>query len=253
MAPALAFERAGPRGGPTLVLIHPMGGDRRFWDPCRALWQASHDCLAPDLAGHGTSPDPGGALTVERLAGDLSALIDRLAVTRFVAVGCAIGAMVAAALAAGRADCAGLILSNPGLRTSPEAAMALAARAASVRAGGMAAVIPAAVDAAFGAGDSPARALWTRRFAAQAPERYARQIDGILAADIGPLLGKITAPSLVVTGGRDGLLPAAIGREVADSLPGSRYAELPEGRHFIPFQDPEAFAALCAPSLAAWR
>ncbi len=52
----LNFERGGPNNGPTLLLIHPMGADIRFWDQCRNIWENQFDCLAMDLPAAGASP-----------------------------------------------------------------------------------------------------------------------------------------------------------------------------------------------------
>ncbi|MGB3405900.1 MAG: alpha/beta hydrolase [Jannaschia sp.] len=240
----LTFERGGRRGGPTLVLIHPMGADLRFWDTCRGHLEPRFDCLAMDLPAAGSSPDPAGLLSLTRQAEILAEMLDEIEIDRFVAVGCAVGAMIAVHLLARRPDRSmGAVLANPGLRTEGPARSALAARAAAVRDGGMAAIAEATVARAFeGQTDEAARATFADRFLSQDPERYARQIDGMLDADISKDLLRIRCPALISVGGYDRLLPPDIGRKVAADWPGASLIEYPDAAHFIPYQSPGPFS-----------
>jgi pimeloyl-ACP methyl ester carboxylesterase len=54
VAPALAYDRRG--SGPPLVLLHPLGADRRVWDPVLDRLAAERDVIAIDLPGFGDSP-----------------------------------------------------------------------------------------------------------------------------------------------------------------------------------------------------
>lgn len=50
----VAYERHGT--GPALVLIHPLGADRRMWSPVIGRLAAERDVVAIDLPGFGASP-----------------------------------------------------------------------------------------------------------------------------------------------------------------------------------------------------
>ncbi|MCW1838530.1 alpha/beta fold hydrolase [Prosthecomicrobium hirschii] len=238
--------------GTTLVLIHPLGGDLSFWDDLGLGAVAPGGSVAVDLAGAGTSALGDRPATIARHTGDLSDLIDALGLGRVVAVGCAIGSMTAVALAARRPDrVAGLVLANAVASTIPSARAMLAARADAVARDGMAAVLPGAVERAFL--DQPQDERYRRyyeRFAAQDAIGYAASIRGILDADIRTELAALACPTLVVTGGRDVLLPPERGREVADLVPGARYETFPEAAHFLPYQTPARFRTLLADFLA---
>jgi pimeloyl-ACP methyl ester carboxylesterase len=55
----LAYDRAGT--GPALVLLHPLGADRRVWRPVLEYLTPVRDCIAVDLPGFGDSePIPPG-------------------------------------------------------------------------------------------------------------------------------------------------------------------------------------------------
>src|SRR5690606_20050232 len=158
----------------------PMGATGAFWDACRAQWEGAFRCIVPDLRNAGASPASMRPLTIEDHARDLAALCERIGAERVIPVGCAVGAMVAAAFAGLDPErTAALVLANPGFRTMPEARAALEQRAADVRAGGVAAAVPSAIDIAFhGSPDDQRKQAYLRRFLAQDRERYALQIEG---------------------------------------------------------------------------
>lgn len=241
----LAFERGGPKGGPVLLLIHPMGTDLKFWGPCRAIWERQFDCIAVDLPAAGATIDPGGVLTPQFVAACLSNFVQDQNLDRIIPVGCAVGAMAAVALAARLPEKTdGLVLTNPGLKTTPEARKALASRSTEVRAGGLSAIVPATLDIAFeGQERGQMFEEFSDRFARQDAESYARQIDGMLDADISQELKIVDCPTLVVVGGNDRLLPAYIGRNVAKAITSSKVLDYPDAAHFIPWQKPDLFAA----------
>jgi pimeloyl-ACP methyl ester carboxylesterase len=47
----IAYDRTGD--GPPLVLLHPLGADRRVWDPIVGPLAAAHEVIALDLPGFG--------------------------------------------------------------------------------------------------------------------------------------------------------------------------------------------------------
>lgn len=249
MAASLNNRVSGDPGKPVLFLIHPMGSDMSFWAACSALWAGDYCIAAMDLLGAGKSPVPTSPHSIDAHASDLEALRQQLGFESIVPVGCAVGAMVAAAYA-GRypGRCGALVLSNPGLRTRPEARAMLAQRAADVRTGGMAAVAPRTIDAAFaGCPDDRRRRDFAKRFEQQDRHSYALAIEGMLDADVTPSLARITCPVLIVGGGNDTLLPAADhAQPLHSALEDSELRIIDDGAHFIPYQRPEEFAALVA-------
>jgi pimeloyl-ACP methyl ester carboxylesterase len=124
------FRRLG--SGPPLLLIHPIGGDRQFWDVILPRFSQLRDVIVPDLPGHGESPrlSPADPPTPKRLAASLAALLDELEIDRVHVGGVSLGAWVGLELAAmGRAlsvaaMCpSGLGHEVPELRRPPRAAV----------------------------------------------------------------------------------------------------------------------------------
>ena len=85
----------GPADGPTVVLAGALGTDTSMWEPQVApLVAAGFRVVRYDHRGHGRSPVPDGPYSIEDLAGDAAALLDRLGVGRVHWVGLSLGAMV---------------------------------------------------------------------------------------------------------------------------------------------------------------
>lgn len=94
----IAYERGG--SGPALVLLHPLGVDRRVWDPLLPALRAHRDVIALDLPGFGESPPLTGELPTPRaLAGAVASLLTSINVTRPHVVGNSLGGWVALELA----------------------------------------------------------------------------------------------------------------------------------------------------------
>lgn len=108
----------GPRGAPTLLLIHGSGSSARAWDAMVPLLTTSHHVVRVDLLGHGRSAKPADAdYTIAAQAARVAAALDRLGVEQATVVGHSAGGYTATALAERRADLvAALVLINTGPR-----------------------------------------------------------------------------------------------------------------------------------------
>lgn len=107
-APALAVDRTG--SGLPLVLLHPLGADRRVWAPLIPLLAGERELIAVDLPGFGESaPLPNGdEPTPERFAESVIGLFDQLGLDRPVVAGNSLGGWVSLEIARrGRARAAG--------------------------------------------------------------------------------------------------------------------------------------------------
>jgi pimeloyl-ACP methyl ester carboxylesterase len=101
-----------------------------------------------------------------------------------------------------------------------------------ITAPGFAARAPSAIDA-----------LVALAAAQPTPESsFARQMMAILASDRLDRLGSITAPTLVVHGLEDPLVPPANGAAIARAIPGARLVELPGCGHLPMWECPRALA-----------
>ncbi len=80
----------------------------------------------------------------------------------------------------------------------------------------------------------------------QDAEQISARLNAILSFDTRPLTPEIACPTLIVTGADDQLMPAWFGREMAESIPGSRLLALDGGGHMLPETRGEELAAATA-------
>lgn len=232
--------------GPALLLLHPLGAALDFWGECLPLWEPHLPCLALDLRSAGASPRTAQPPGLDQHVEDLEALRAKLGLQSVIPIGCAMGSMVAAAYAARHPDrVPAVVMSNPTPRTNEASRAMLQARAEAVRAGGMAAILPEAVERPFAAQPRDGRhARYLANFAAQDAEAYADAVRGFATADASADLRRIRCPALLVAGRHDLLLPPALAEEVLSLLPaGTAQLEIDEeAAHFLPYQQPTRFA-----------
>jgi pimeloyl-ACP methyl ester carboxylesterase len=103
----LAGEELSPAegDGPPIVLLHGLTATRRYVvHGSRVLPRRGYRAVSYDARGHGESTPPQDGYDYEQLAGDLSAVIERLGDGRVVLAGHSMGAHTAAAYALGSPD-----------------------------------------------------------------------------------------------------------------------------------------------------
>jgi 3-oxoadipate enol-lactonase len=238
-----AHETAVAGSGPTLLLIHPLGGSVRFWDDCRGLWGERYRIAAFDWAG-GVPRSGGKAPSLAEFVRQIEALRRSLGCDGLIPVGVAVGSMIAAAYAAAYPrQVTALVLSNPAIALSPASRGVTLERLDRIRKGGIAAILPEVVDRAFGdlAHDAAYR-KYLAEFRGNDPRAYARNALAALDMNIAADLERIACPVLVIAGERDTLLPPVEAQRVAAAIPKARYRAL-AAAHFPPIQTPAAFAA----------
>jgi pimeloyl-ACP methyl ester carboxylesterase len=75
---------------------------------------------------------------------------------------------------------------------------------------------------------------------------YAAQLAAALGHDTHDRLASIAAPTLIVHGTEDVMVPPANGRRLADLIPGAQLVELARAAHLYPTDDPTADRRIAA-------
>jgi 3-oxoadipate enol-lactonase len=240
--------------GPAVLLVHGLGGTSNFYQPQADVLAESFQVIRPDLEGSGRSPAT-GELSIDGLAADLAALLDALGVESAGVVGHSMGTLVVRALAARFRDKVGALALLGAVRPPPPAGQeATRARAATVRAEGMAAVAPAIVANATSEAtrrDRPEVAAFVRELLMrQDPEGYARSCEALAAAtDPGPI--DPTLPLLLLTGDADKVGPPDASHELAASHGRARVEVLPDIGHWTAIEAAPATTARLVEFLTA--
>ncbi|MFT7840278.1 3-oxoadipate enol-lactonase [Saccharothrix sp. BKS2] len=235
----------GPPDGPAVVLSGSLGSDLTMWDPqVGPLVAAGFRVVRYDHRGHGASPVPPGPYRLADLAGDATALLDRLGVRRAHWVGLSLGGMVGMWLAAHRPERVGrLVLCCTSAAPGP--AEGWTGRAAAVRAGGTEAVADAVVARWFTPGwraADPARTARHRAVVAATPaEGYASCCEAIATMRLTDVLPRITAPTLVLSGAEDPATPPEHGERIARAVPGARLEVVAGAAHLGTAERPGRF------------
>ncbi|KAB7843767.1 alpha/beta fold hydrolase [Streptomyces mobaraensis] len=251
-AATVAYDRSG--SGPGLVLVHGTGATKEQWQPLTGAVADRFTVVAPDLSGSGATTDHGGPLTVADLADEVLAAADDAGLATFHLAGHSLGAVVAAHLAGthpGRVR--SLALHAAWVRTDSRMAAEFRYWLALLRSDarhGTDLFVRMLPLMAFGprywerTDDAAYEALVGALAGVIAPGA-GRQTEVDLTVDLGPLLGRITAPTLVLASAHDRIIDAGQQRALLSGIADSRYAEIDAG-HGAPGEDPEGFAAKLA-------
>jgi len=102
--------------GPTMLLVHGLGGSHLNWMSVADSLATSHRVLAADLPGFGRSPSAGRSASIGANLRVLEQLITHVDAGPVVLVGNSMGGLLSLGVAAGRSDLlAGLVLVDPAL------------------------------------------------------------------------------------------------------------------------------------------
>jgi 3-oxoadipate enol-lactonase len=223
------YEIEGPEDGPVLLLSNSLGTNLGMWSPQIPSLAAHYRVLRYDSRGHGRSEAPEGPYTIDMLGRDAVAVLDAAGIERALFCGLSKGGMVGQWLgvnAPGRVE--RLILANTAAFIgAPEV---WNQRIETVRAQGMAAIVPGVIDRWF-----------TKPFQERAPDSVARIRDMLLATDPEgyaaccaavrdmdqrQAISAISVPTLVIAGRHDLATSPEQGRLIADTVPGAHFLEL---------------------------
>ncbi|HEY2221573.1 3-oxoadipate enol-lactonase [Actinomycetospora sp.] len=246
----LTVTDEGPRDGATpLVLLCSLGSTGGMWAPQREELADRMRVITMDTRGHGGSPVPDGPYTVDELAGDVLDTLDDLGVARAGFAGVSLGGAMSQAIALRAPDrVTSLALVCTSARFGdPEPWQD---RAATVRAGGSEAVADAVVARWFtdDMNDTAPSTIRTMRsmIAATPAEGYAACCEAIAGWDSRAELGRIAAPTLVISGAEDPATPPEHGELLAAGIPGARFEVVADAAHLASYQRPEIVTALLA-------
>ncbi len=240
----------------AVALFHEESGSGNMWDDLAAQLARTHRVVRPDLRGHGASPVPPRPYSLEGMAGDALALLDRLGIGKAHWVGLSMGAMVGMAFALEHPDRVGrLVLANTTSSYGPEGRATWQARAQAVEQGGLAAindlVMSRYFSADFRADHADVVARTSERFLASPAQGYLGCCDAIAELDYAADLARIRARALVIAGAADAGTPPAMSQAIAERIPGAQLAVIPGAAHLSAVEKPAEFAALVKGFLAA--
>jgi 3-oxoadipate enol-lactonase len=234
-------ESAG--GGPALLMGASLGTTLRMWDGQLPLAERLR-LIRYDHRGHGGSPVPPPPYEIADLGRDVLALMDDLDLERASYCGLSLGGMVGiwlGAQAPERID--RLVLISTAAHLPPPELWQQ--RAGAVLEGGSMSLIADAVverwvTPDFAAVHPELRADLRAMLAGTDAVGYAACCGAIERMDLRDDLGKVKAPTLVISGRDDPATPVEHQRLIADRIPGARHEIVAPAAHLAAVQQPEA-------------
>jgi pimeloyl-ACP methyl ester carboxylesterase len=217
-----------------------------MWHRTTPLVSKHFRTILLDNRGVGQSDVPPGPYPLATMAADAAAVLDAAGVDSADVYGVSMGGMIAQEFALqypqrvrklvlGCTACGG----PKAVRAEAEVNQVLMMRGNMSMEEGIEAAVKYIYDA-----DTPrARIdedLAIRRRTYPKPEAYAAQLQGILAWESYSRLGAIKAPTLVIHGETDRLVPVGNGKLIAESIKGSKLVTLPHASHIYMTDQPEA-------------
>jgi 3-oxoadipate enol-lactonase len=243
----LDYDDAGR--GAAVVFVHGHPFDRSMWEPQRALSQRFR-VVTPDLRGYGRSPSTPGVVSMQELAQDVWALIDRLGIARTAIVGLSMGGLVAMEMSLAQPDrvwALGLVATTAEPVTEPEATQRRAV-ADAVEREGMRPLLDDMLPRLFGADPPPETVRRVREMmAANQPQGSAAALRGrAQRPDYRDRLRTLEIPAFVCVGNRDAWSTGAVTEQLVGCLARAQLLVLPGVGHLPNLERPEQFNAALA-------
>jgi len=257
----LFYERRGE--GEPLLMIQGMAGHSLHWgEPFLCALERDFELILYDHRGLGRSAPHEGDFTIADLADDAAAVLDALEIDSAHVLGISMGGMVAQELALAHRD---------RLRTLTLGATYCGGEGARFTDEG----VVNALAGAILSGDPERRVRTSWEFNVSSPfakaegnfERFSEvaalypvelptifsQLQAIMGHDTSVRLEQISAPTLVIHGTDDQMLPAVNGELVASLIPDARLELLDGVGHLFFWEQPERAAELIREHVAAAR
>ncbi len=226
----LHYRIDGEEGAPPLLLSNSLGTTLDMWEPQLAALATRFRVIRYDNRGHGQSQTTPGPYSIEQLARDAIALLDRLAINRVHFCGLSMGGMLGLWLGTHAPDRLDrLVVANTAAKIGTSDMWN--ARIDAVRKGGMAAIAPGVLARFFSPRllEQPTPMILRIREALErtSPDGYIACCAAVRDMDLRYSLGRIHVPTLVIAGSGDMATPPAEGRYIVEHVHRGRYVELP--------------------------
>jgi pimeloyl-ACP methyl ester carboxylesterase len=257
-----AFVHVGH--GPAVLLIHGIGDRSDTWrDAIEALSQ-DHTVIAPDLLGHGRSDKPRADYSVAAYANGMRDLLAYLGIERATLVGHSLGGGIAMQLAYQYPErCERLVLVSPGgiapevspwlrLASGPlaEVALPLLRLRGAREAGHLVFALLRWLDTDLGRDADDLRRMFDALPDAAAAQAFTRtlrssvDLEGQSVTMLDRCYLARVAPTLLVWGTRDGVIPFSHAAIAHAAMPHSRLEVFEGAGHFPHHHAPARFAAV---------
>jgi pimeloyl-ACP methyl ester carboxylesterase len=230
----LAYEEVSPPDPEgTVLLLCGIGAKRQGWYRQLPVLGQRFRAIALDYRDVGDSDPSPGPYAIADVAADVRALATQLGIERASLIGISMGGFISLELTLAHPEFVDrliLVVTSAGgsthVSTSPEIIMALLPREGETEESGEGARRVCSLVAGPGFAERHPEAIEEfveiAQHNAMHVDGYLRQLEACRAHDVSQRLGEITAPTLVIHGDADPLVPIENGRYLAEHIDGAR-------------------------------
>jgi 3-oxoadipate enol-lactonase len=228
-----------------LLLIMGLSYPSYMWHRSRPVLLKSYRTIALDNRGVGQSDAPPGVYSIALMASDAAAVLDAAGIESAHIFGASMGGMIAQELALRYPSRVRSLILGCTAAGGPHAAQAESAALQTLMRRDLTpeeskeAIIPFIYDPATSRErideDMAIRMKWY-----PTPQGYLGQLQGIFGWEAYSRLAEITAPTLVIHGESDRLVPPANARLIAERIPNAKLVLIPHASHIFETDQPAA-------------
>jgi 3-oxoadipate enol-lactonase len=249
-APGFRMQYETRGEGDPLLLINGLGSDRSEWLFQFPAFGRLFRVVAFDNRGTGGSETPPGPYSTAQMADDASALLTHLSIGRAHVLGVSLGGMIAQEVALRHPEKVlrlVLVCTAPGgegsVRPDPETLRAFVRSPGDDPEEEIRRVIPFLYSEGYRAGHPEEIEAFVRRRLKKpvSVEGHAAQMAAAVGHSAWDRLGTILAPTLVIAGDGDRLVPPENSRRIAGRIPGAKFVLLPGAPHRLFAENAEEF------------
>ena len=239
----LYYELAG--NGEPVLLIPGLGATCQLWDPIVEELAEDFTLILPDNRGVGKSESKRQPHEIHDFSADLIELMDHLQIEQTHVVGISLGGIIAQCFACDHPDLVDrLVLISTTHRFGPYLSALTDLLGHALRKFSLEQFIRTIETLSTSPIYVDAHAEEMEREIQETVKRYSsragvgRQLMSLCSSEFSEWEYNITAPTLVVAGEYDALIPHCYARKMADEIMGSRFVYLPDCGHNPIFEQP---------------
>jgi len=231
--------------GAPVLLIMGLGWPSYMWYRTKPLLSKHYRTITFDNRGVGRSDVPAGPYPIARMASDAAAVLDAAGVKNAHVYGVSMGGMIAQEFALQYPNRVKSLILGCTAAGGPEAKRAepevltVLTRQGMTPAEAARAINPYIYHTATPPSrleeDLNIRLQWTPTF-----EGYMAQLQGIMMWEAYSRIAQISAPTLVLHGETDQLVPPENGKLIAQRISGSKFVIIPNASHIYSTDQPDA-------------
>lgn len=240
------YHAEGQENRPALILLSGLGTTSELWRPHLTSLEPWFRVIRIEHPGHFGEAARKGPYTIDDLALRVISVVDAEAVDRFSIAGISLGAMIAIRLAARHGDRVDkVVVCNTAPVIGPPELWH--ERAASARAEGVFPSRQTLIERWFSAPFVASAPEVVKSVAAMMegidPEGYASCCEALATTDLNDDIGNIGAPTLVVGGSADVVVPTEVAASLSARIADASLVILGGAGHLAGTEQPERFAA----------